>query len=153
MTKEINEVNYVSKIIIICEKQYVFSIKKSPLRPFKNNRLELFGGNVDLGETPFEGLIRELKEEEMSGILAEKAKEFKLKPIKLFEVERKTQCIYQMEISLHEYSQLKAHPDESYGIRTMSQKIFETGENIDMDQFTPKTIKIFQNLGVIQSEP
>jgi len=149
-------VRYVSKIIIICEKQYVFSIKKSPLNPCKNNRLELFGGNVDPGETPFEGLIRELKEEEMSGILAEKAKEFKLKPLKLFEVddvERKTQCIYQMEISLYEYSQLKAHPDESYGIRTMSQKFFETPENIDMDHFTPKTIKIFQNLGVIQSEP
>ncbi|MBI9047711.1 MAG: NUDIX domain-containing protein [Anaerolineaceae bacterium] len=153
MTKEISNVRYVSKIIIICEKQYVFSIKKSPLNPLKDNRLELFGGNVDLGETPFEGLIRELQEEEMSGILAEKAKAFKLKPLKLFGIEKKTQCIYQMEISLQEHSQLKAHPDESYGIQTLSQKKIVTLENIEMDHFTPKTIKIFQNLGMIQSEP
>ncbi|MBF0258935.1 MAG: NUDIX domain-containing protein [Desulfamplus sp.] len=149
MVNKINEVSYVSKIIILCEQQYVFSIKKSPLKPFKNNRLELFGGNVDPGETPFEGLIRELEEEEMSGVLAKKAKEFKLEPLKLFEVEGKTQCIYQMEITEREYLKLKAHPDESYGIRTLPQTIFEISENLDMDHFTPKTIKIFQNLGLI----
>ncbi|WP_080802710.1 NUDIX hydrolase [Desulfamplus magnetovallimortis] len=149
MTNEIDAIKYVSKIIIICKKQYVFSIKKSPLRPFKDKRLEFFGGNVDQGETPFEGLIRELQEEEMTGILAEKAKALKPEPLKSFEVDGKIQCIYQMEITTDEYPKLKAHPDESYGIRSLPQKIFELPRTIDLELFTPKTIKIFQNMGLI----
>lgn len=141
---------YVSKILLTCGDLYVFSIKKSPQSPHKDRRMELFGGNADPGETPFQGLIRELQEEEESGILAKKAASLKLKPVKTFMIDEKMQCIYAMVLDEREMKVLRAHPDESYGIKTITKQFFDIEMTpIDLDGFTPKTVKIFHELGMI----
>lgn len=140
---------YVSKLLVTCGDRYVLSIKKSLGNPRKNKRLELFGGKVDPGETPFQGLIRELSEEESSGTLAGKAAGLAPEPIQTFELGGKKQCIYALEIDEHEMAQLIPHPQESFGISTVKKSHFDSPENIDMEMFTPKTIGIFDKLGLI----
>ena len=141
--------NVVSKVLLTCGELYVFSIKKSPLKPEKDNRLELFGGNVEPGESPFEGLVRELREEEESGTLAEKAALLKPGILKKFVVDDKTQCIYRMHLTPDEYHLLKAHPDESFGIRTIRKALLTSPNLLNLKQFTPKTVAIFKNLQLI----
>lgn len=141
--------NVVSKVLLTCGEIYVFSIKKSPLKPEKHNKLELFGGNVEPGESPFEGLIRELREEEESGTLAEKAVLLKPDIIKQFVVDDKTQCIFQMDLTPDEYHLLKTHPAESLGIRTICRALFTSSDLLNLNQFTPKTVAIFKNLQLI----
>ena len=111
--------------------------------------MELFGGNVDPGETPLQGLIRELKEEESSGTLAKMASKRKLEPVSTFILDEKMQCIYAVEMDEKKMKRLKAHPDESYGIRILEKRIFDAPETIDLDTFTPKTVRIFYNLGLL----
>ena len=141
--------NYVSKVVVIVENRYVMSIKKSPLKSEKDKRLEFFGGNCDGDETAFEGLLRELKEEESSGVLSKKAGQLKLKPVKEFLLDDKMQVIYQMEITFDEYNQLNADHDESYGITTVPVDYFNTPKQVDLDKFTPKTVLILKKLEII----
>lgn len=140
----------VSKILLSCRDVYVFSIKKSPDHPEKDGKLEMFGGNVEADETPFEGLVRELEEEEETGTLAGKVKNTQPALYKQFPVDGKMQCIFQMEVSEYVFNLLRAHPDESYGIRTVKKKLFATPDQLNLEQFTPKTQEIFKQLGMIQ---
>lgn len=141
--------NYVSKILLTCSDVFVFTIKRSPLKPEKDKKLEMFGGNVDPGESPIEGLIRELREEEESGILAEKVLRQTPSIKGQFIIDEKMQVIYQMSITDTEFRKLKAHPDESYGIRTVSVSTFDEPDQFNLNSYTPKTIKIFSRLQMI----
>jgi len=141
-----NSTKRISKILLKAGNYYVFSYKNSS-RPGLDGKLELIGGNIEANESPFEGLIRELKEEETTETLSQKASEIRPGSIKIY-VNKQEHFIYFMSITQDEYKTLRHSPDESYGF-----KLIEDAVILDKDEFcknsknfTLKTIKIFDEL-------
>ena len=117
---DITEINWyfipkrVSKIFVSVDRYYAFSEKRAPQSPWKDHRLELIGGTLNSNETPFQGLDRELREEELSGTLSEKVQLVKPVPKEML-VNDKPHFIYATTITDDEYGKLIHYPDESYG--------------------------------------
>jgi len=134
----------VSKIMLICDDKLLFSIKRSPGKPEKHDKLELIGGGIKKDETPFQGLIRELYEEESTGILARKASK-QIPDARRIMVKDKPAYIFKMTIDKNDIKQIQMDPKESLGYR-----VIHKSEVInDPKRFTPKTIRIFRSLGMI----
>jgi hypothetical protein len=140
----------VSKILLLVDNHYVFSEKRAPESSEKDHKLELIGGALNEDESAFQGLIRELQEEEQSGLLSKKAEKLNLSPKEIV-VKNEPHFIYRMEISNAEYKEMIHSTDESYGFHLVQDNIIldknELRENIS--RFTPKTIKIFQALDMV----
>lgn len=73
----------ISKIILFQDDSFLFVVKRAPHKPIKDGKLELLGGTVDRGETPLQGLVRELVEEEGSSLVANKAAVLQLTPVNI----------------------------------------------------------------------
>lgn len=137
----------VSKIFVLVGDKYIFSKKRSPSSPKKDKKLELIGGGLDPKETFFQGLIRELQEEEESGILAQKAKA--LNPTyKEIIVKEDPHFIYSMDLNKDEFKKLIPNKKESYGFYLIPKNLILNKESLrrNIELFTPKTSLIFSEL-------
>lgn len=140
----------VSKIFLSVNDNYVFSKKRSPRKPKKDKKLELIGGQLDSKETFFQALIRELQEEEESGILAQKAKA--LNPTyKEIIVKGEPHFIYTMNLNKDEFKKLIPNTEESYGFHLIQQSLVLNKEKLksNIKLFTPKTLLILSELNYI----
>lgn len=136
----------VSKIIIFHRDVFFFTRKRSPRKPDKDDKLELPGGRVDKGETPFEALIRELTEEEESGTVAEKAAELGLTAIEIT-IRKTRHFIYHMPLSEEDLGSIQMNPEENYGYRLLKRSIIMDPDRMnDRSLFTRRTVQIFAEL-------
>ena len=135
-----------AKIFIACGENLLFSIKRSPGKPWKDRKLELLGGGIDTDEAPFQGLIRELVEEEMSGTLARRASR-KIDRGRRGFVGDEPHFIYDMTITPQEIDDIRMDAVESYGYVLLHQSEISD----DPIRFTPKTLQIFRALGLIEA--
>jgi hypothetical protein len=134
----------VAKVFIQQGEKYLFSLKRAPGKPAKDGKLELLGGKIENGETRIEGLLRELQEEEKTGVLARKAATLRMNP-KFICLKGQDNFIYRMEITPEELQGVEMDGEESYGYEMLKEADFAD----DPDRFTPKTRKIFRALGMV----
>ncbi len=141
----------VAKVMIRAGEFYLFSRKRAPGRK-KDRRLEMLGGALEAGEEPLAALIREAREEELSGLLAEELERVRpsYEPITL---ERgavtEPQYIFRLDIAEELADKLEADSEESYGLETVKAKLFDSDYEMKYlrDQFTPKTLAILRAMG------
>ncbi|SDP43496.1 NUDIX domain-containing protein [Desulforhopalus singaporensis] len=137
----------IVKIFIRTEIHYIFSRKKAYGKK-SDGLLELIGGHVEDGETPFEALQREAREEEETGILANLLVEKQLTPINVnVEVDGLSEqhFVYILNITEEDSRKLKASSDESYGLEFIENSFIETSEGLSKlrSDITWKTNEIF----------
>ena len=65
--------------------------------------LELLGGHLEPSESDFQGLLRELQEEDLSGILANKVKSLNPRPKEIL-VNHEKHSIYKVNITQDDYN-------------------------------------------------
>jgi hypothetical protein len=135
----------ISKIILFQDDCFFFGIKKAPHEPSKDGKLELLGGGVDEGETPLEGLIRELAEEDESALVANKVALLRLTPVKIV-IEGDSHFIYHTAITANELERIRMSAKESYGYRLIPRPTIISPEPLDHAVFTRRTVKIFDVL-------
>ena len=119
---------------------YLFS-RKCDAVPDKHGRLELLGGNLD-DEAPLAGAIRELQEEEPSGLLAGKLTAQRL--VDRVVIENLEHFVFLISISRAEYTGLRHNPAESLGFELISEASLKEGK--PPASFTRKTELIFRAL-------
>jgi N-acetylglutamate synthase-like GNAT family acetyltransferase len=143
----------VSKAFVLIGDHYLFSEKRAPQSPEKDHRLELIGGAMESGETPFQGLLRELQEEEPSGTLSKKANTLNSTPREIV-VGIEPHFIYQMTITDDEYKRITHDAHESYGFHLVQKSVIMDIDKLkaNISLFTPKTIAIFRELGLLSSD-
>ncbi len=117
----------IAKIIVVVSENntshYLMSIKKK-IGKQGHGKLEFLGGHIDHEETPFEGLIRELKEEEISCYLAKKASKEKMIAFES-EIDGALHFLFKLTISQSEFDRLEACEDESLGFELIySEELF-----------------------------
>jgi 8-oxo-dGTP pyrophosphatase MutT (NUDIX family) len=134
----------VAKVFILQGERYLFSLKRAPGKPQKDGKLELLGGKIENGETRIQGLLRELREEEKTGVLARKAASLGLKP-RFIRLKGQDNFVYRMEITPDELDEVEMDGEESYGYEMLSDGDIAD----DPERFTPKTLKIFRALGMV----
>lgn len=136
----------VSKIILYHRDMFFFARKRTPRKPDKDNKLELPGGRLDKGETPFEALIRELAEEEESGTVAEKAAALGLTPVEIA-IKKTRHFVYHMPLSEEELERIRMNPEENYGYRLLNRALVMDPDRMgDRWLFTRRTVQIFAEL-------
>lgn len=136
--------NAVAKVFVRVERGgetlYLFS-RKNDASSRKRDRLELLGGNVD-GATPLEGAIRELREEEGSGLLASRLAAQHL--MAAVSVEGQPHHIFMLPVSNDECARLTPDVRESLGFEWISESALRSGKT--KRRFTRKTEAIFSVL-------
>jgi hypothetical protein len=115
----------------------LFSRKRVFNRPESHDRLELLGGHLD-NDDPLQGAIRELREEELSGLLGGKLQDKHL--IERIMVDGIEHHIYSMEISCEEHKQLRHNARESLGFELIA--FSEMWNTATLSRLTEKTLKI-----------
>jgi ribosomal protein S18 acetylase RimI-like enzyme len=140
----------VSKAFVLVGDHYLFSEKREPQSPEKDHRLELLGGTIGSGETPFQGLLRELQEEERSGTLLEKASTLNPSPREIA-IGIEPHFIYEMAVTDDEYKRMAHDAHESYGFHLVPKSAIMDEDELrtNTSLFTPKTIAIFRELGLL----
>lgn len=141
----------IVKIFIKTKKYYIFSRKKA-YGQRSNGLLELIGGHVESGETPLEALLREVQEEEETGILANLLVNIKLPPTEVTVAVNgigELHYIYYLNVSEEDSKKLKASNDESYGFEFIKTSLVETKKGLVKlrTDLTWKTNEIFSGLG------
>jgi len=140
---------HISKIFVGIGESYLFS-EKIKLWSSNDHLLELLGGHLENSETPFQGLIRELQEEDSSGILASKVNSLKPLPREIV-INDEKHSIYKIEIKRGEFKSLKHNPSESYGFHLIEKSILDDNKSLkkNISKFTQKTRKIFTQLSLL----
>lgn len=121
----------------------VMARKRAPGKPEKHGKLEMPGGRLEPGETPRQALVRELREEEATGRLAEAAERQLARP-REFVADGEAHHLFDLEILEEEYRQLRPSLKESLGFELVPRKQAEEGE-LDA-RLTPRTREIFREL-------
>jgi hypothetical protein len=142
----------IAKIILFVEDSFFFGIKNSPRDPNKDKKLELLGGGVDKGETALQALIRELAEEEQSGLVADKVAALGLAPTEI-KIEGTPHVMYHMEITATELENMRMNTSEHHGWRLIPRSTITTPERLDLAVFTRRTVKIFDELKRLKHFP
>ena len=137
-----------SKMFVEIGDYYLFSLKREPNRPESDHRLELLGGKQESGETPFQALIREVREEEASGILAQQASD-ENPPARVVDVSGEAHHIYRISLRKNDWHRLVASPRESYGFHLVPKVQLEPIPEADRARYTPKTLAIFRALNML----
>ncbi len=135
----------ISKIILSQDDSILFAIKRAPHDLSKDGKLELPGGGLDKGETPLQGLIRELAEEEESGLVADKVSLLQLTPIKIM-IEADGHFVYHMAVTEEELAKIQMNTTEHYGYRLIPRSTIISSQGMDPLVFTRRTVKIFYEL-------
>jgi hypothetical protein len=135
----------ISKIILYMDDDFFFGIKRAPNNPAKDSKLELLGGGLDKGEKPLHALIRELKEEEESALLANKVAVLRPSPVEIV-LEGDRHFIYHMVITKKELEGIRMSTHETYGYRLIPKATIITREGVERSTFTRRTVKIFDKL-------
>ncbi len=141
-----------SKIILSLDDTFFFSIKKAPNDPARDGKLELLGGGVAKGEEPFQGLIRELKEEEESASVANKVARLQPVPVEIV-VEDDRHFIYHLAIEEKDLEGIRMSSHESYGYRLMPKGTITKPGQLERLIFTRRTVKIFHKLRKLRYFP
>ena len=138
----------IAKLFLRVENMLVFSRKREPSAPQKDGRLELIGGAIETGENPFEGLLRELEEEETSGLLRRRAGQIRPVP-RTFTVNGEPHYLYSIAITADEYQTLRHSPSESYGFERLPKSFPARALSRPelLSRFTPKTRAILALAG------
>jgi 8-oxo-dGTP pyrophosphatase MutT (NUDIX family) len=110
-----------------------------------DGKLEFLGGRLDEGENPKDGLLRELSEEESTGMLARVAG-VRAGRRHLIVVSDVLHYVYVIHLVSPEHRQLVPHPDESLGFRLVSERTLTANPR----DLTSKTRKIFKEIGSIE---
>ena len=134
----------VAKIIVKVDRKDVpwllFSIKRAK-SPEKHGKLEFLGGHLEPGETPLQALVRELEEEEKSGLLSRKAAEEQPGFIE-FEAGGAHHYLFEIVISENDYQIIEHDKRESLGF-----ELIPASEAVHHRQrLTPRSRKIFNVL-------
>lgn len=140
----------VAKIFVECGGYYVFSKKWKASDPESDNLLELLGGKVDEGEEPMQALVRELREEEKTGIIA--AKVLHLQPqYKQVVVSGQNHYIYRVVLEPGNLQNIRHNEKESRGFVKVGMDILQNKHEllVNLTNFTPKTRKIFRALDLV----
>ncbi|MBT5304400.1 MAG: hypothetical protein HOI47_09600 [Candidatus Scalindua sp.] len=139
----------ISKIFVEVRKYCLFSEKRKP-ESSDDHLLELLGGRLEHSETPFQGLMRELQEEDLSEILANKVKPLDLQPKEIL-VNHEKHSIYKVNITQDEYNNLRHNPNESYGFQLIEKSVVDDKKTLgnSIHKFTNKTGKIFIQLNML----
>ncbi len=134
----------VSKIRITLEqggRSFALMSRKRAPGERKHGRLEFLGGHLDPGEAPFEALLRELGEEELSGTLAAQAR--RLRPT-AFSADGPgvPHHLYEMAIDAADFDALLFDPEESLGLVLVPLDELLAGHW--SDRVTPRTRAILR---------
>ena len=114
--------------------------------------MELLGGGVAKGEEPFQGLIRELKEEEESASVANKVARLQPVPVEIV-VEDDRHFIYHLAIEEKDLEGIRMSSHESYGYRLMPKGTITKPGQLERLIFTRRTVKIFHKLRKLRYFP
>ena len=138
----------VSKIIVridgFTEPTQLMSIKKAKDTP-KHKKLEILGGGTD-GQNAFEGLVRELEEEERTGRLAEIVRDKKPTP-RSFSIDNAPHHLYEVTIDFEDYLALRHHKAESFGFRAIPEsKLRDPAFQLLL---TRKTLTLLHGMGLL----
>jgi len=138
----------VSKIIVridgFAEPTQLMSIKKAKGTP-KHKKLEILGGGTD-GQDAFEGLVRELEEEEKTGRLAEIVREQHPEP-RSFSIAESPHHLYEITIDFEDYLGLRHHKAESFGFKVVPESKLK--EPAFHAQLTRKTLTLLHGMGLL----
>ena len=138
----------VSKIIVridgFAEPTQLMSIKKAKGTE-KHKKLEILGGGTD-GDDAFEGLVRELEEEEKTGRLAEIVREQKPEP-RSFSIDQSPHHMYEVTISFEDYLTLRHHKAESFGFKVVPEAKLKDAKF--HAQLTRKTLTLLHGMGLL----
>ncbi len=139
----------VSKIIIridgFAEPTQLLSVKKAKGTP-KHKKLEMLGGATD-GQSAFEGLVRELEEEEKTGRLAEIVREQNPEP-RAFAIGNEPHFLYEVTITFDDYVTLRAAKSESFGFRAVPEAKFK--DPVFQSRITRKTLTLLNGVGLLE---
>ena len=140
----------VAKVFVRTDDGYLMVRKRAPGTE-KDNRLEHLGGHIEEGESPLEGMLRELREEETTGLLASEMQRQHPSPLRFPLEGAEDQLIFELRIDSALARRLRADEAESYGLETVSAETLENdGKLRDFrDQLTPKTLAIYRAMGRI----
>jgi 8-oxo-dGTP pyrophosphatase MutT (NUDIX family) len=111
----------------------------------KHGQLEMLGGHVENGEEPLPGLIRELREEERSGALADHVE--RLEPTYTAKtVDNSTHFLFEIRLPESEFSKLDPDPVESIGFELIPVTELQVGAH--WEELTWRTKRIFEAFGL-----
>lgn len=139
----------VAKLFIRANAYYVFSKKRKPSSK-SDHHLELMGGHIEDGESPLKALIREVKEEELSSVIATKTKRQRPKG-KRVDVDGENHFIFKISVDGDDFNNMRPDGKESYGFVKVEADVIEEKDklNNNLSRFTPKTGEIFRALGLV----
>lgn len=105
--------------------------------------LEFLGGGVD-GESPLDGLVRELEEEEKTGFLARRVSVLAPNP-RLITVDGVPHYMYEVSIGLDQYLDLQHDRKESFGFRLVPASMLR--DEPVWSRLTERTQRILTEMG------
>jgi NUDIX domain-containing protein len=142
----------VAKVLIRSGENYIFSRKRAPGHDHKDNKLEMLGGTLEPGESPFTAMVREAAEEETSGALARELK--RQSPEAEVVVLSETgvpepQHVFRITIAPDVVRGFEPDEEESSRIEPVLAEVFDSPEGLRgmRSEFTPKTRAILRAMG------
>lgn len=122
---------------------YLLSQKRADGKP-KHGKLEMLGGHVETGELPFEALLRELREEETSGRLAEHVVA-RAPTSRTAKAGGATHHLFELTLSSEDCERLTADPDESLGFELVPATELDAGKH--QERLTWRTQRVLETFG------
>jgi 8-oxo-dGTP pyrophosphatase MutT (NUDIX family) len=133
----------VAKVLIEIDGAYLFAGKS---RARDRGRLELLGGHVDAEDDgPFEALLRELREEEETGLLAKEIS--RIRPAgEKFQIGHRLQHVYRCNLGAFQWQALRPNRKEVSTFVLVQRETIETPEYFQQNAklFTDMTKKLFE---------
>jgi hypothetical protein len=134
--------------VACCPETYLLSRKRAS-GSRKDDLLEFFGGHLQENETPWEGLMRELHEEDTSGTLAALTRKAAPAPIAR-NIGTAPHYLFTVTVAADDVQSVTPATDESYGVEFRDVAAVHRGA-LD-DQLTPRTRAILKTYGAPSAE-
>ena len=124
------------------ERWSLLSVKRAEGKA-KHGKLEMLGGHLDGDESPIEALIRELREEEETGLLSEKVSA-ELPPHVSIDVAGALHHVFWFDVDNGDLAHLQYSPEESLGFELVLTSELEAGEH--RHRLTSRTRQVLEAL-------